>query len=629
MPSYTPDGSRVFSRLKGKAKSCGKIAVVDIETWGLDARPEAFAIGVIFDGREYIRFTKLEDLRNCLTGRRWRGYIIYAHNGGGYDFKCIFGVDFLAKMGAMYKGNRLIEAKHDDHGHITRFRDSLALFPESSIASLGQAVGLDKLDGSKFHSGKHCEIEEKDWTYCERDCQILYKAIEGFASLTGELRCTIASTAMSVFRRGYLKEDVYVHERHDFEFRKAYYGGRVQVFKFGKLPGNEVYDVNSLYPWSMCQRFPNPDHLQKWDNVGVHEFIRLLGTKEGMAHVRLTHLDSQYGYLPVRNDDGKLEFPTGELIGWWCFPELRAALAAGVIRIHEVYSVIFSEGMDSPLTEYVEHYYDLKARSSGMLRTTCKYLLNALYGKFGEYRDKDEIYADEYSVEKHKELIKEFGENVDWIRYSLEGKNGHYKITKGGAKPSDCIPTHAIYCFAAYITSHSRARMLDYMARSGEVFYMDTDSLAVTSMPPELVGGGLGLMKDEGYGIAILHGKKDYVSTKGVTKLKGVKRGTPIVDNTATFTTIASYKHAFRRGITPGTPVSITKVLRRPVSDPTPYIDMTEQDFRELEHPDYNPPIVSAEDEDKFDYESVDHEVYGRTGKKYRQRELARDLRVL
>ena len=89
MPSYTPDGSRVFSRLKGKAKSCGKIAVVDIETWGLDARPEAFAIGVIFDGREYIRFTKLEDLRNCLTGRRWRGYIIYAHNGGGYDFKCI------------------------------------------------------------------------------------------------------------------------------------------------------------------------------------------------------------------------------------------------------------------------------------------------------------------------------------------------------------------------------------------------------------------------------------------------------------------------------------------------------------------------------------------------------------
>jgi hypothetical protein len=34
-----------------------------------------------------------------------------------------------------------------------------------------------------------------------------------------------------------------------------------------------------------------------------------------------------------------------------------------------------------------------------------------------------------------------------------------------------------------------------------------------------------------------------------------------------------------------------------------------------------------VEDEDKFDYESVDHEVYGRTGKKYRQRELARDLR--
>ncbi|OTA50165.1 hypothetical protein K449DRAFT_427466 [Hypoxylon sp. EC38] len=180
---------------------------------------------------------------------KYNGYIVYAHNGGKFDYNYIFKLlnnNFDNVSRILCKDNSILtfEVKHKilDKNVKIKFLDSYCLLP-FSLANLGNSFKVDTI---------------KDifpYTFVNKD-NLNYE---------GSLEVAI---------------------------RSAYYGGRCEVFK---PYGNNLnaYDFNSLYPYAMLQDLP----------VGqpTYSLIKDLSKIFGYVKVKITSPDEvklaeKYGY---------------------------------------------------------------------------------------------------------------------------------------------------------------------------------------------------------------------------------------------------------------------------------------------------------------------------------------------
>ena len=87
--------------------------------------------------------------------------------------------------------------------------------------------------------------------YNKIDCEILWKAIAQFedeiVSLGGQLQQTIASTAMSLFRRAFLGRDIFTSETLNRICMESYFASRVEVLS-RNAHDFKIYDINSSFP---------------------------------------------------------------------------------------------------------------------------------------------------------------------------------------------------------------------------------------------------------------------------------------------------------------------------------------------------------------------------------------------
>jgi DNA polymerase type B, organellar and viral len=578
------DVTRPFGPLTGEPKVGGAIGVVDIETWGLDATPNGFALAVIRTADGTRRFGGIASLVDYLTGRVSRGRTWYAHNGGRYDYLSIFGNlwSFFGRDNLSINGSKLIEARvNDGNGNVIRFRDSFNLMPVA-LAKIGESLGYPKgQTPQKFIDGDRSKgITNEDYAYCEQDCNILYRALTEFQDELGELRPTIASTAMAIFRRHYFPErdgPIWVRHDKDYLFRRAYFGGRVEAYRIGELPKpTYYYDVNSLFPFAMVTtNLPDPSRLRHRSEIGVASLERLMDENEGCASVRLRHPLARVGTLPFRRSDGRLLFPIGSWSGWYCFPELRWALSHGV-ELEAANEVVYSEPFPTPFGGYVDRFYKMKSQATGFRREIAKYLLNGLYGKFGEHHDGREVYADKLDPAQLAAYREQFGEEADWTPISYTRDDGYYTLPDNERK----YASHSVYSWAAYITSRARVLNLEWQERlekcGAEVLYTDTDSFLcygafVTSGPAnaDMVGDAIGRLKLEDTDVSHVWGNKHYETRDGTTKLKGVKRGAAAIGynpltqrpNIYQYRAVRPLKQAIRFRVAPGSPYIGAKAI--------------------------------------------------------------------
>ena len=341
--------------MRGISSTAGRVprnrlhTAIDIETWGLDAREDgsSFALGAAFDERGAFRFATRNEMVEWIGSKDNRGRVLWAHNGGRYDYVSLFGNYVASHARDLTRVNgRLIELRLRSGNNVTRLRDSYNLYPRP-LAALGEALGYPKGDTpekfknpSRDKDGKVTEtVTNEDHEYCLRDCEILYRSIMALHAEFGEVRATLPSMALAVFRRRYVDRPYFVPTRLqplDLGFRNAYYGGRVEAYYVGALPQPPYYyDINSLYPQAMVEaRFPDPSDLhtlltpeysiteETWqEHLRDHE-----GYAVGTAYVED---DMDPPPLPWRNAEKKLLFPTGQFDGAWTFVELRNALSLG------------------------------------------------------------------------------------------------------------------------------------------------------------------------------------------------------------------------------------------------------------------------------------------------------------
>jgi hypothetical protein len=483
-----------------------KTAVCDIETVGWTK----FGCIGFYDGEEYTVFWSIEGLLERFCTKKYKGWKLYAHFGGKFDFR--FFIPVLVQSGEyqlrfLERGSRLMSITIKDKKKQTfKLLDSFFLLP-ASLRELGKSFGIK-------HAKKDMDYEsikqvsdlatKENQEYLYNDVVGLYEILEKFADWGlngGKLRMTLPSQSLQIFTTKFQESALQPLSEEDEAFiRKGYFGGRVEIFR---MTGENLnyYDVNSLYPFCMLQEMPAGRPLQ------VNERVKdLIGFYEIEADIPP---DCHIPPLPAIKQ-GKLFFCTGKATYNTTEAELRI-LDRLSIPFKVKRGLVFS-AKGCIFKKFIKKMYEIRQKfPKGTLDNyVAKLVMNSLYGKYAQKRENEElIYTQELT-----EGLKVYDEECNLY-------------TKESISRSRFILPY----LSSYITSLARSHLFNLFIQVGfdSVYYCDTDSIITSKKLP--TGERLGELKLEyeikkavflqpkAYALK-LHDGKEIIKVKGMKELK-------------------------------------------------------------------------------------------------------------
>jgi len=443
-----------------------------------------------------------------------------------FDFTVLKGWKFLREAGYKLKffhckGSTAIISVRNKKKSIL-FADSLNWFRET-LKQTGERIGLPKLE----IDFKTCSDSEL-LTYCYRDVEIEVENFKLFmkfleSNSVSRLCYTLGSTAMSAYLFNHYHKKIYIHnnkEAIDLE-RASYRGGRVECFYIGDRKNDLSYvvDVNSLYAFVMSANlYPTAyDRILQTVTPGI--LRKHLTDKAAVANVLINTNEPVYA---VRR--GRTIFPTGRFWVTLTTPELKYAFSHG--HIEQVANCVIYKQADI-FSSFVNTMYALrlkcKATGQANYQVFCKYLLNSLYGKFGQKAEAWTKIGDCPDEPDRVELLFIQGEHkTRQIRYLL----GEIFELTGYDESFDSFPA-----ISSHVTAYGRLYLWELIKQAGfgHVFYCDTDSLIVDkvgldNLENKMDSTVLGMLKLEEVTECLnIRGLKDY-TTVGKNVIKGIRR---------------------------------------------------------------------------------------------------------
>jgi hypothetical protein len=468
------------------------IAVIDFETdpFERDVTPRAFACGFT-DGQ--LTETKWDHWSEETVVRwgiekcsKFPG-IVYAHNGGKFDFpgyimKYAQGLMFGESV--LFIGSRVVSMRLGE----CELRDSYAIIP----------APLREHDKGKIHYkrmafGQRRKHKPEIVRYLRRDCLSLWTLCRRFVDEHGSRVLTAAGGAMQAVRASGVKIGK-MTETKDTLFRQWYFGGRCQAFLPGEHRGRfTVYDINSAYPHAMLSNhalgtdfkyIPRPDASK----IRPTDFlcVRVLKTR---------------GEFPERTKRG-LDYPAmGERVlyvtGW---EYLAARLLPGFEC--EIIFVYRCKRLGNFSAFVMAQWHKKQEAEDGgdkAGRLIPKLIMNAASGKLAQRPDRWR----EFVIVNPNDCIPK---DSPWREEYVDDGSEFAIWSKATDKPKRYLNVAT----AASITGFVRARMLVEI-RTTAPFYCDTDSVIVKSSRKVKTGKTLGDWKKEVEGDWLLiAGKKLY-----------------------------------------------------------------------------------------------------------------------
>ena len=493
---------KIPKRVKNEPKQNWPIATIDFETdpFEYGRIPAPFCAGFYsldigfrcFWGADCV--ARLFDFLRALK----RPHIIYAHNGGKFDF--YFMLDELENPLRIIN-SRIAQVKIGKH----ELRDSYCILPIPLRAYMKDDIEYSKLEADVRETHK-----EEIISYLKTDCiglfEIVFKFIERFG-----LKLTIGSTAIGILSEmhPFKKQG----ELHDEKFRPFYFGGRVEALKTGTHAGKwRVYDVNSMYP-DVMRNCEHPTGTKY--KVGYGRSIDKRGRIAGFLDAKFYFAQitcNQNGAFPTRQKDGPLNFdiPEGEF--FVTSHELKAALETGRawgVKCVKCWipeqTINFADYVDRFMAEKIE----AKASKNKAAEIFAKLLLNSAYGKFGSnpraYHDY--FLGDPPEPEKYE------------IYAAGAGRETIYR------KPVERLSFYDV-ATAASITGAARAKLMRALDCAVNPVYCDTDSIICEALNAPLDESALGAWKLEAEGDQItVIGKKVYALRSGSEYVKTASKG--------------------------------------------------------------------------------------------------------
>jgi hypothetical protein len=481
------------------------IAVVDCETDpfapGFLIKP--FAIGFETPDR-YIDFwgdTCVQQFFEYLATCEER-YVIYAHNGGKFDF--FFFLDFMAtNTSPRIINGRLVQIFFGQQ----EFRDSYAIV-DIPLAKFQK----DEIDYAKFKRDCREKNKEEIRRYLKADCNYLYQLVTEFHSRFGD-KLTAASAALQVLNSFHGFERI-SSDAIDEKFREYYYGGRVECFETGILKPRQgqrwkVVDKNSMYPDAMAKHLhPISATYELNDKItDATDFATIIATNRGA--------------LPSRADNGSLTFslPYGRFFA--TIHEIIAGLETGTLEIEKV-ECAWEFERKSTFADFVNYHYPLKAKAKAekdkLGEIMYKLVLNSAYGKFALNPRKFKSWK--LTLGEIPEPLATEDYPDGWTQHS---SNGEFYIWE---RPSPRRGGFYNIATAASITGAARASLLRNLALAERPIYCDTDSIICEGFNGHCHETELGAWKTEAEGdLAAIAGKKLYAIFDKGKVLKKASKG--------------------------------------------------------------------------------------------------------
>lgn len=468
------------------------IATCDCETppflHGRIGRP--FVWGY-YDGVQFLVFRDSREFFDFICTQK---AIVYAHNGGKFDFMYLlqyFPPDQEIK--AQIINGRIVAVRIGE----CELVDSFAAVPQS----LG-SIKKDEIEYWKLNT----EHQEKYWdeiiSYLRGDCVYLRELMVAYRGAAGTKK-TIASNALTHARKLGIDPGK-TNYRFDTLYRPFYFGGRTECFRPGSWDNIDVFDIRSSYPRAMQEMHPTGNEF-KWrsDFEGMtradieRSFIVLECFADGCFPARTKNADGLK--FPTAHSKDVMEDGTYKVTGW----EYIAAMDLGLISDVKILSVRHTEATITFL-DYVQHWYEYKNRhnkkTDPINYTIGKIMMNSLYGKLAQDASKYSDYkimpddaklpcASPHPDKQGKCKICGFDEmEHGWTFFTkFEGKTFHrrdslWKHQYRFGIEWEAKPLYKNVATGASITGYARASLLRAIHAVGRehVIYCDTDSVVVT-----------------------------------------------------------------------------------------------------------------------------------------------------
>lgn len=496
--------------LKGKLKTY-PIFGFDIETY--NNNKNFLCASIVGDNYCKIFYDKDSIKKEFSKNRIFRGAYLCATNLL-FDFFGIFGIkealekfNLIERAGSLilastyikydadnynfYNNAKLIsmlkELKTRDKSKIKRFKQQyyqIKLIDSSnhmkaSVESLGKIIKLPKLKSPSFlgKKPKNKEQWEEMINYNIRDSTVTYRFMrflqEQYNKMGCEMKTTISSTSLDLFRRNYLRFFWKQEPRKNILFAyHGLYGGRTEAYKRGIFNINnygkiKVYDVNSLYPYCLSKfSFPIPTKstiYKKCSSNAIDSF-------NGVGYFELkAPKDLHIPLLPVKTD--KLRFATGDIKGYYDFFSIRQALNIGYDLIKIKDAVVY-EHTFRPFKKFIKTQWDLRMKLKKRKDETeivPKITMNSFFGKL--------IYN--FSNKEHlgTEIDVLFSKDSDSIMPTKDKKIFRIMTTENSR-----IPNYVFPIISLSVTAYARSIMQNYFKKIGHerILYTDTDCIFTT-----------------------------------------------------------------------------------------------------------------------------------------------------
>ncbi len=423
-------------------------------------------------------FTWMRTGEEVVEYLRDRKAVVYAHNGGKFDFL------YLLPWFEPRREIRIINGRVAKFNvGKAEFRDSLVIMPVPL-----KAFKKEKMDYSLMRADRRDKKANlsRIVSYLESDCKNLFELVEANRREMGS-RLTLASNCMAIWSgmSGIKPPDT--SPAHFEKIKPYYFGGRVECFSPGvwKAPIN-VYDINSAYPFAMTHDHPYGEtivtsrSLPKTDDELSRAFITLRAKSVGA----FPFMESKSSGLSFPHDGEVREF---KISGW----EYIAARDSGSLLEPEVLRVLtLQEKLN--FKGYVDHFFKIKAeaKDGSPERLFAKLALNSLYGKFGANPDKYKRFMlceprfVEYTQRKTERLVvSRDGRTVNtgfkWVDW-LHGGGKTWALM--AAPLTEPQVRYYNVATAASITGFVRAHLWKAIQRAETLYYCDTDSIHAENM---------------------------------------------------------------------------------------------------------------------------------------------------
>lgn len=453
--------------------------------YDLEWVPKTLAVRMVgcYDGQRFRWYKTIEDFLSAEMNPQNSGKWFYAHAGGLYDVQFVLesviaNKSYSAEVG--FSGSSAVNVRLKKGRHCWQFLDSYWLL-RKSLADIAKSIGMEK-------TGPELGVDRADWyantdiktlvPYCENDCVILWNAIWQFENvlleLGGQLESTLAATAMGLFRRKYLQQELRTSTAINEMARKAYTASRVEVFREQSNGDAYYYDINSSFPYAMT--FPCPGEFVGNRQRLTDSLMRKCSDEPFFVDVTITVPETYLPPLPIRGVQRVL-FPFGRWRAVYSSIDIQLALETGC-RIEKVHDIWLFKPFHALRDYALDLYERRKNAKTPVEKEVLKLTLNQLYGKFAQKRERQQIFVNP---------------SPDFLR-TVTREN--MLLPGVWSKSFEKMVPHEHVPIAATVTARARKTLFDFLIKSREYHYCDTDGFStVDEYPVSNELGGLKLEK--------------------------------------------------------------------------------------------------------------------------------------